>query len=144
MKQEEILKTIELLKSASQFIGNARASLCTPYGLTPLQAIILIDIYHHPNQTRITDICKRLNKTTNTISPLVNRMIDKNYLIKRQNSKDNRIFEVFFSNRGEEIMTRMNQDILNFANPYFAKLSEEEFKNLYQSLILLNKVCDLL
>lgn len=144
MTKDEILTTIELLKSASQFIGSARANLCTPYGLTPLQTVILIDVFHHPDQTRITDICKRLDKTTNTISPLINRMIEKDYLMKRQNPEDNRIFEVFLSTKGKDIMLNINQDILKFSNFYFEKLSEEEFKSLYQSLIILNKVCGLL
>ncbi|MDE6408394.1 MAG: hypothetical protein K2K50_07320, partial [Anaeroplasmataceae bacterium] len=70
MKQkEDILETIELLKTTSQFIGDVRASLTAPYHLTHTQAVILLDVYHHPNETKITDICKRLNKTTNTISP---------------------------------------------------------------------------
>ena len=140
-KQEDLLETIELLKSISQFISKSRAGLSTPYHLTPTQAIILLDVANHPNHTKITDICKRLNKTTHNISPLVNRMIEKGYIEKRQNKVDNRIFEVFISEYGNDILNRFNKDVLAFATPIFEELSEEEFHELYNSLKKLNKVC---
>ncbi|MDE6241969.1 MAG: winged helix DNA-binding protein [Anaeroplasmataceae bacterium] len=142
-KKEDILETIELLKTTSQFIGDARANLTAPYHLTHTQAVILLDVYHHPNETKITDICKRLNKTTNTISPLVKRLVEKGYLVKKQNSFDNRVFEVSFSEKGMIMMKSINEDVLKFSTPLFNELSDEEFSNLYKSLKILNKVCGL-
>ena len=140
-KKEEILEAIEFLKALSHFINKARTDICIPYKISPTQATILIDIYHHQNQTKITDICKRLRKTTNTISPLVNKLVQKGYLVKQQNSQDNRIFEVFFSEEGLSMMHSINQDVLNFSTPLFEELSDEEFQILYDTLIRLNKVC---
>ena len=142
-KNEDILETIETLKSISQFISDVRAGLCSPYKISPIQAVILLDIYHHPTETKITDICKRLNKTTNTISPLVKRLVERGFLIKRQNKEDNRVFEVFFSEKGEEIMDQINQNVVSFALPIFNELSDEEFQNLSVLLKRLNKVCGL-
>ena len=65
---------IEMLKTVSLYINNVREALCAPYGLSSIQAVIVLDIYHNPNECRVTDICKRLNKSTNTISPLINRL----------------------------------------------------------------------
>lgn len=142
-KKEDILETIELLKTTSQFIGDARANLTAPYHLTPTQAVILLDVFHHPKQTKITDICKRLNKTTNTISPLVKRLVEKGYLQKHQNSMDNRVFEVSFTDKGNSMMMEINEDVLSFSTPLFNEMSDEEFENLYKSLKILNKVCGL-
>lgn len=142
-KNEDILETIEALKSISQFIGDVRASLCSPYKISPIQAVILLDIYHHPLETKITDICKRLNKTTNTISPLVKRLVDRGFLIKCQNKEDNRVFEVFFSSKGKEIMNQINLSVVSFASPIFNELSDDEFQNLSILLKRLNKVCGL-
>ncbi|MDE5547098.1 MAG: winged helix DNA-binding protein [Anaeroplasmataceae bacterium] len=142
-KKEDILETIELLKTTSQFIGDARANLTAPYHLTHTQAVILLDVYHHPTETKITDICKRLNKTTNTISPLVKRLVEKGYLVKQQNSFDNRVFEVSFSEKGMVMMKSINEDVLKFSTPLFNELNDEEFSNLYKSLKILNKVCGL-
>ena len=66
---EKKKKIIDLIKDVSNFYNSIRDDLCEPYGLSSLQAVILLDIYHHKDKTRVTDICKRLNKKTNTISP---------------------------------------------------------------------------
>ncbi len=141
--KEEMLELIEVLKATSQFIGDTRANLCAPYGLSPIQGIIVLDVYHHPSATKITDICKRLNKTTNTISPLVNRLVDRGLLYKRQSQKDNRVFEVFLSNSGHAMMNEFNKELLSFASPIFNRLTDEEFGSLFVSLKALNKVCGL-
>ena len=141
--KESMLELIEVLKATSQFIGDVRASLCAPYGLSPIQGIIIGDIYHHPTSTKITDICKRLNKTTNTISPLINRLIDRGFLYKKQNEKDNRVFEAYLSEFGQNIMDQFNSDLVDFASPIFNKLSDEEFNQLFLHLKTLNKACGL-
>lgn len=143
-KKEDILGIIEQLKSLSQFITTSRTTLSTPYHLTPTQTLILLDIAHHPNQTKITDICKRLNKTTHNISPLVNRLIQKGYMVKQQNQVDNRIYEVYLSTYGKEIISLIDKNVLDLATPIFESLSEEEFQELSISLQKLSKVCGLL
>lgn len=142
-KKEDILELIEVLKATSQFIGDTRANLCAPYGLSPIQGIIILDIYHHPKARKITDICKRLNKTTNTISPLVNRLMERGLLYKVQSQKDNRVFEVFLSDEGQAMMAEFNKELLSFAGPIFQKLTDEEFNSLFVSLKALNKACGL-
>ncbi len=143
MANKNILEVIELLKRTSQFISNSRANLCAPYGLSHIQAIIILDIYHNPLATKITDICKRLNKTTNTISPLINRLISKGLLYKTQNKQDNRVFEVFLTEEGQKMMESINKDVIKFAEPLFACLKDDEYDNLKNSLEILSKVCGL-
>lgn len=143
MDNKNILEVIELLKGTSQFINDSRANLCAPYGLSHIQAIIILDIYHNSFATKITDICKRLNKTTNTISPLINRLISKGLIYKTQNKQDNRVFEVFLTEEGQKMMEKINKDVIKFAEPLFASLKDDEYENLKTSLEVLSKVCGL-
>lgn len=142
--KKEVLAVIELLKVVSQFIGDSRARLCAPYGLSHIQAIIMLDIYHHIDATKITDICKRLHKSTSTISPLVNRLIEKGLLEKKQNQKDNRIYEVYLTEEGQQILDKINEDVLAFAEPIFAEFTDESFDNLKNSLNTMSRICGLL
>lgn len=142
--KKEVLEVIELLKAVSQFIGDSRTKLCAPYGLSHIQAIIILDIYHHLNATKITDICKRLHKSTSTISPLINRLIEKGFLEKRQNQIDNRIFEVYLTEYGQQILNKINEDVLAFAEPIFAEFTDESFQNLKESLNTMSRICGLL
>lgn len=142
--KKEILAVIELLKVVSQFIGDTRTTLCAPYGLSHIQAVIILDIYHHEHATKITDICKRLHKSTSTISPLVNRLIEKGLIEKKQNQKDNRIYEVYITKSGRQILDQINEDVLSFAEPIFAEFTDESFKNLKDSLYTMSRICGLL
>ncbi len=139
-KCEDILTIIELLKSISRIIYNVRTKLFAPYKITPVQAEILLDIYYNSSSTKITDICKRLNKTTNTISPLINRLVERNILIKKQNINDNRIFEVYFSSTGLKIMADINTEIVLFSKPIFDTLSDEDFKKYCELTYKLHEV----
>lgn len=135
------LEIIEILKSTSHFFNETRAALCEPYGLSAIQAIIVLDVYHNPTETKVTDICRRLNKSTNSISPLIHRLVEKGYFEKRQSQKDSRVFEVFLTEKTKEVTKKIHRDVSDFAWPMFDQLTTEEFEQLYESLQILKKVC---
>ena len=81
MDIEKRKEVIEMIKQLSYFFDKSKDRLCAPYGLSSIQSKIIIDVFHNEG-SRITDICKRLNKETNTISPLINRLINHGYLNK--------------------------------------------------------------
>ena len=68
--KENRQEIINMIRELSNYFNTIRDELCEPYGISSIQAIILLDIYHNQNEVKITDICKRLHKSTNSISPL--------------------------------------------------------------------------
>lgn len=141
-RREKVLEIIESLKYLSLFLSDTRDKIAIPHGLTHLQAIVLLDIYHNPSQTKITDICKRLSKTTNNISPLVNRLMEKELIYKKQSSNDNRVFEIYLTDKGQDILDKIITDVINFAIPLFSNLGDSDFIKLESSLSKLRKVCE--
>lgn len=139
-KNREIV--ISNIKYLSEYFTIIREKLCEPYGLSEIQAIIVLDIYHNPNNNKITDICQRLAKETNTISPLIKRLEKNDFIVKKQDSVDKRISRVYLSERGNSIIKEINQDIHDYTWPMFDKLSNEEFDKLYDALIILKNVLD--
>ena len=131
---------IEQIKDLSNFFNAIRDDLCEPYGLSSSQAVILLDIYHHPEKNRVTDICKRLNKSTNTISPLINRMIAKNLLIKSKDEVDTRVTNVYLTPITKEITKKIAVDVVDYTIPYFSDISDEDIKKIEESLALILKV----
>lgn len=133
-------KVIELLKEISKYINSVRDALCEPYGLTSIQSIIILDIYNNPDFTKVTDICKRLNKSTNTISPLINRLIEKDFLYKEKDKIDQRVSYVRLTKKCEDILNNIIIDINDFTWPIFDLVSDDEFNQIYNSLNLLSEV----
>lgn len=133
-------EVVDMIKALSNYYTNVRDSLCAPYGLSSTQAVIVLDIYHNPTENKVTDICKRLNKSTNTISPLINRLVEKGYLAKKQAKEDARITYVMLTEKAQEITDKIALDIRDFTFPMFESITEEEFEKIHSCLTLLLKV----
>ena len=140
MKKEEREQILDMLKEVATRFESLRDAVCAPYGLSSIQAILLLDVYHNQEHTRVTDICKRLNKSTNTVSPLINRLIDKGFLTKKQDESDNRIFYVYLTDKSKAITDKISIDIEDYTLPIFEQLKEDEIETIKRGLSLLNKV----
>lgn len=137
---EKRIEIIDMIKSLSNYFNDVRDALCAPYGLSSIQAVIVLDIYHHPDSAKVTDICKRLHKSTNTISPLINRLVVKGFLLKVQSREDARVTYIQLTEKTKSITENINVDIYDFTWPMFESLTEEEFDKIYDCLKLLLKV----
>ncbi len=137
---EKRIEVINMIKDLSNYFNDVRDALCAPYGLSSIQAIIVLDIYHHPDSTKVTDICKRLHKSTNTISPLINRLVAKGFLSKVQSQEDARVTYIELTDKTKGITESINVDIYDFTWPMFESLTMEEFNKIYDCLTLLLKV----
>ncbi len=131
---------IDMIKELSNYFNDVRDALCAPYGLSSIQAIIVLDIYHHPNETKVTDICRRLHKSTNTISPLINRLVSKGFLNKKQGKEDARVTNIELTEKTKAITENINIDIYDFTWPMFESLTQDEFDKIFDCLQLLLKV----
>ena len=131
---------ISMIKELANYFNNIRDELCEPYGISSIQAIIILDIYYHPEERKITDICKRLYKSTNSISPLINRLVEKGYLVKEHSKEDKRITYVSLTNKTQEIINSILVDVSDYTWPFFEALSDEQFEKIYDALKLLLEV----
>ncbi len=139
MDIEKRKEVIEMIKQLSYFFDKSKDRLCAPYGLSSIQSKIIIDVFHNEG-SRITDICKRLNKETNTISPLINRLINHGYLNKVVNKNDKRVFYVYLTDKSRNIMQNLTNDVEKTTWPLFDKVSEENLDKIYDSLKILMEV----
>lgn len=137
---EKRKKIIDMIKELSTYFNNVRDALCAPYGLSSIQAVIILDVYHNPDETKITDICKRLHKSTNTISPLVNRLVSKGFLKKTQSKDDGRVTYVELTEMTNKITEKISIDIYDFTWPMFERLSDDDMDSILNSLSILLEV----
>ena len=131
---------ISMIKDLSNYFSNIRDELCEPYGLSSIQAVIILDIYHHPDERRVTDICKRLHKSTNTISPLINRLVAKGYLKKKVSKEDGRSTNVYLTEKTKEMTDNILVDVSDYTWPFFESINDTQFEQVYNALKLLLEV----
>ena len=136
-KKRKIL--IDLLSDVSNRFSYIRDDICVPYGLTSVQSQLIIDIYNNPDKCKVTDICNRMHKSTNVVSPLVNRLIDKGFLIKEKDKIDSRVVNVRITEKSKKIVDDIVQDISDYSLPCFEGITEEQVDlvTIYLKRILL-------
>lgn len=127
-KREEL---IYLLSTISNHFNYLKDDICSPYGLTNAQSELLLDIYHNPNECRVTDICKRLHRSTNVISPLIDRLVLKGYLFKEKDKVDTRVTNVKITEKSKRLVDDIVQDITDYSVPCFEGITDEQANLVY-------------
>jgi DNA-binding MarR family transcriptional regulator len=121
------------------------------HGLTTEQYAILVSISYLGEPARITDIARWLERSTNSISMIVDRMV-KVGLVKRTRSKaDRRVVYVAFSSKGENALKPSTRAMFGTVRRHMSALSQKDKSTLfsllatlkYEILVCLNPEIDL-
>jgi DNA-binding MarR family transcriptional regulator len=84
------------------------------YGLTMEQYLVLVTIKFRDPPTRITDIATVLERSTNTISMLVDRMVKAGLLRRVRDRIDRRVVNVFLTSKAENALEQANPAFWEF------------------------------
>ncbi len=115
----QVYQTYTLLKKCED-------QLFEEYGLTTEQYGILVSIGYLGEPARVTDIARWLERSTNSISMIVDRMV-KVGLIKRTRSKsDRRVVNVVITSKGENALKPATVASLEAIRKILSPLSHED------------------
>jgi DNA-binding MarR family transcriptional regulator len=121
------------------------------HGLTTEQYAILVSISYLGEPARITDIAHWLERSTNSISMIVDRMV-KVGLVKRTRSKaDRRVVYVTFTSKAKNIFGPSTRAMFETVRKHISSLSQKDRSTLlsllatlrYEILVCLNPEIDL-
>ncbi len=105
----------------------------SPYGLTPIQSLILADLWGEDGISA-SEIGKRLTLDPATLSGVVDRMISGGWIGKISDPEDKRIHRIFLTERSKklqpEILAERNQ-----ANEEVLEQMNVEEKMLFKRLL---------
>lgn len=136
---EERMQILTMIRNVSNYFEKAKDDLCAPYNFSSAQAKILLDLNEH-GPSMVTAICKRLGKTTNTLSPMLQRLEKSGYIKRAVNEGDRRVNYISLSSKGSAIMKDYLADAGKYSWPIFDRVSDEDFRHIYDSLIRMTKI----
>jgi len=121
------------------------------YGLTTEQYSVLVTIKYLQEPVRITDIAHWLERSTNSVSMIVDRMVKAGLLRRVRDRGDRRVVNVFITSKGENALKPATTAGWNFIREVLSPLSDEDrqaFVNLletvkYKALKYLNPGLDI-
>jgi len=122
-----------LLAKAYQKAHSQLKKRLSPYGLTPIQSLILADLWGEGGISA-SEIGKRLTLDPATLSGVVDRMISGGWIGKISDPEDKRIHRIFLTEKGKnlqpEILAERNQ-----ANEEVLEQMNVEEKMLFKRLL---------
>lgn len=96
------------------------------YGITMEQYLVLVAIKFNDPPVRITDIARLLERSTNSISMLVDRMVKAGQLRRVRDRSDRRVVNVFLTSKAENALEPANPAAWEFMQQGMSPLSYKD------------------
>ena len=104
------------------------------YGLTMEQYLVLVTIKYNDPPVRITDIALGLERSTNSVSMLVDRMVKASLLRRVRDRSDRRVVNVSLTSKAENVLKPANPAFWEFMQQGMSPLSYKD-KRAFASLL---------
>lgn len=109
------------------------------FDLTPSEFGVVEFLYHKGDQP-VQEIAKKILVTSGTITYVINKLIKKGYVERKQCSKDKRIFYIHLTENGERKMENIFPEHEKFLDELFQSLDRTEKKLIIEKLKKLSKI----
>jgi DNA-binding MarR family transcriptional regulator len=123
----QIYQTYTLLKQCEDRI-------IEEHELTTEQYAVLVSIGYLGEPARITDIARWLERSTNSISMIVDRMVKAGLVKRTRDRVDRRVVHVTFTSKAENALGPSSQAIFEVIRKNMSSLSHEDKNTLFNLL----------
>lgn len=106
-------------------------------GLTMEQYLVLVNIRYNNASMRITDLASWLERSVNSMSMLVDRMVKAGLLRRVRDKRDRRVVNVFLTSKAEAVLEQASPAAWELMQLTMSKLSYGEkctFGNLFKNV----------
>lgn len=104
------------------------------HGLTMEQYLVLVTIKYRDAPVRITDVAHWLERSTNSVTMIVDRMVKAGLLRRVRDRRDRRTVNVFLTSKAENALEPANPAFWSFMQMGMSPLSYKD-KNTFASLL---------
>ena len=132
----------ELYKAANQFT-KLYAKTLQPFGLTYAQYLVLLALWEKDNQTT-SSLCEKLNLGIGTLNPVLQKLLEKGWLVKTPSPKDKRASIFSLTPLAKKERPKIEQSIINKLFcfdflPNEGPILKEKLAQLNEFLAMMNK-----
>jgi DNA-binding MarR family transcriptional regulator len=113
---------------------NGMDQVLAEQGLTMEQYLVLVTIKYSDAPVRITDVARWLERSTNSVTMIVDRMVKAGLLRRVRDRKDRRAVNVSLTSKAEKALEPANPAAWEFMQQGMSQLSSND-KNAFASLL---------
>lgn len=111
------------------------------HGLTMLQGRILMELYLFGRHT-IGNLAESVNAAGTNVSSMCKKLEEMGYLDRVRDRNDERIVQVDLTEKGREILKKINEKLNELISNAFSKEDEETYNEIVRGLEKLNKILE--
>ena len=123
-----------MLSQAYTRYKNGMDQILAEHGLTMEQYLVIVTVKYHDAPIRITDIASWLERSTNSITMIVDRMVKAGLLRRVRDRKDRRTVNVFLTSKAENALKPANPAAWEFMQQGMSPLSSKD-KDAFAGLL---------
>jgi len=123
-----------MLSQAYTRYKNGMDQVLAEHGLTMEQYSVIVTVKYHDAPIRITDIARWLERSTNSITMIVDRMVKAGLLRRVRDRKDRRTVNVFLTGKAEDALKPANPPAWEFMQQGMSPLSSAD-KDAFAGLL---------
>lgn len=112
-----------LLHEVVMRLDRVAQDLLKPLGLTYAEFLVLLQIVEQPG-TRHHDVAQRMNLSKTSVSLRVKTLLERNWIVQRQNPRNRREQLLEPTPAGREVLDQAVRTLADAAEPLFAQLGE--------------------
>jgi DNA-binding MarR family transcriptional regulator len=125
-----VLKLWFILHRIADLLRNGEDQVFGEYEITTEQYAVLVTIEYLGEPARITDIARWLERSTNSVSMIVDRMVKAGLLTRKRDKVDRRVVHVTITSKGKEALKPATLAGLEFIQKILSPLSDEDRRTL--------------
>lgn len=111
------------------------------YGLTMLQGRILMELFHF-GRLSIGNLAESINAAGANVSAMCKKLEKMGYLYRFRDKEDERVVQVDLTEKGREILLKINGKLNELISWEFSREGEEAFYEIIRGLDKLNKILE--
>jgi len=123
-----------LLRQAHNLVLRCEDRVFSEYGLTTEQHAVLMAIKHISGSVRITDIARWLDRSVNSVSMIIDRMVKAGLVKRTRDRKDRRTVFVTMTSKAEEAYVPATTAGWGLIQEILSPLSVEDKRTLVRLL----------
>jgi MarR family transcriptional regulator, organic hydroperoxide resistance regulator len=107
-------------------------------GLTNEQYLVLVSVKYHDGPVRITDVAQSVERSTNSVSMIVDRMVKAGLLRRVRDRSDRRVVNVFITSKAEDALKSANIAGRDLVRQITSPLSHEDARTFVSLFEMIN------
>jgi DNA-binding MarR family transcriptional regulator len=140
MKEKLLKKQLwDMIRLINTNFETAYKPIVEIHGLTTMQSRVLIGI-NECDEPTVGNISKIIDVSSPNASNMCKKLEQEGFIHRMRGLIDERVVILKLTEKGEQTLLQINNDLKNMFGPIIEKIPEEEFETIISGMKLLNKL----